>query len=171
MPALGGEPLGHRHPERRAQDVGLDVVGGEAVPGEEHVDPAGLDQTGDVGRPARVDDGRPAHCEDLAAGLVGGADAVGDLLHHQRLGLLRGHLAAHELEGRRPSRLGRRMHPHPTATDDDLVADAHPVHRDRAGPAVGDHDGAVHLRVLDGQPPALDPHVGGQVGGGVEVDR
>ena len=66
-------------------------------------------------------------------------------------------------------RLRRGVHPHAAAAHHDLVAGPHPVHRDGADPAVVDHEPAVHLRVLDRHPLAVDEHVGGQVGGGVEA--
>ena len=164
-------PSARSTPERGAQHVALDVVGGEAVAGEEHVDPAALDEAGDVGGAARVHHRRPAHGQHLAAGVVGGADPVGDLLHHERLRLLRAHLAVHELEHRGASLLGRSVDPHTAVADHDLVADAHPVHRDGAHPATVDDEPAVHLRVLHRHPLAVDEHVGGEVGGGVEAGR
>ena len=57
------------------------------------------------------------------------------------------------------------------------VAGAHAVHRHgahdgRPSPSPSsDDEAAVHLRVLDGHPVAVDAHVGGEVGGGVEAGR
>ena len=82
-PCSDSMPLAQRHAERRAQDVGLDVVGGEAVAGEEQLDPALAHQPGQGRRGAGVDDGRPAHGQDPpAAGaplatVTGVADAGG----------------------------------------------------------------------------------------------
>src|SRR5690606_20012755 len=66
-----------------------------------------------------------------------------------------------------------RVDPHALVADDDEVAGPDAVHRHGAGPGAAlvearDDDAAVHLRVLDRDPPAADLHVGGEVGGGAE---
>ncbi len=55
MAALGAGPGGDVDAERRAEHVRLDVVGGEAVAGEEELDPAGPDQAGHGGAAPGVD--------------------------------------------------------------------------------------------------------------------
>src|SRR5439155_15862384 len=56
-------------------EVDLDVVHGEAVAGEEHIDVAVAHEMCERGRRAGVHDGRPDSGEDLATALVAGADA------------------------------------------------------------------------------------------------
>ena len=169
MSVLDGRALGDRHAERRAQHVRLHVVGGEAVAGEQHVDPAVAHQPSDVGRSAGVHDRRAADRQQLAAVVLRGTDALHDLLDEQRLRLLRRHVGVHELEVAHVARPRRRVHPDAVEADDDLVAGLHSVHRHRAHRGVGHDDAAVHLRVLDGAPVAVDAHVGGEVGRRVEA--
>ncbi len=66
VPVLGGDALAERDPERCAEHRGLDVVGGEAVAGEEDVDPAFSDHPGESRCGAGVHDRRPADGEDPA---------------------------------------------------------------------------------------------------------
>src|SRR5205823_11257185 len=68
-----------KNAERRPEHVRLDVVGGEAVAGEQGVDPAVADEPGQVGAGAGVDHRRSTHGEDLPALGFAGLDAVGDL--------------------------------------------------------------------------------------------
>ena len=100
-------------------------------------------------------------------------DALGHLGHQQALGLLRRHLRGHELErARRPAGRSRGCTRTPS-----LPTTTRSPGRTRcighgAAPRSSAHDQrAVHLRVLDVEPVAVDPHLGGQVGGGVEAGR
>ena len=136
MAVLGRRALGDGHAERRAQHVRLHVVGGEAVAGEQHVDPAVADQPGDVGRGAGVHDRRPAHGQHPAATLLGRPDPAGHLGGQQGLGLLGRHVGVHELERRRAPGLLGDVHAHALVADDDALAGADPVHRHGADPVV-----------------------------------
>ena len=140
--------------ERGAVQRRLDVVGGERVAGEQHVDVAGLHQRDHRRGRAGVHDGGPGDPQDLAALPLHLAHLLGDLAHQQRLRLLAGHLRVHELE-RLLVRLvlaHREHHLDAARAADDPVAAADVADRDGAHPAVVDHQPAVHLRVLDRHP-------------------
>ena len=63
-------PLAERDPERSAEYRRLDVVSGEAVAGEEQVDPTLSDHAGESRRRTCVDDGRTADGEHLTTRAV-----------------------------------------------------------------------------------------------------
>src|SRR5690606_24699795 len=85
-----------------------------------------------------------------------------------------GHVGVHEAERAVGGGDPRRHHPDTADAHHDAVAGAYPVHRDRPHDrgatvvAAGDHEPAVHLRVLHAHPAAVEADVGGQVGGAVE---
>ena len=148
-------------------------MGGEPVAGEEDVDEPLPHQGGDVGPGAGVDHGRAAHRQELPAPGPGPADAFGNFGHQERLRFLGRHLGGHELERAPPTGPLQGPDPHALRAAHDEVAHADRVHGSGAGPGVvgGDDEAAVHLGVLDLEPPAVDLHRRRQVGGGVEPGR
>ena len=131
-------PLPRRQvdPERRAVERGLDVVGGQRVAGEQHVDVARLDEGDHRRRGAGVHDGRTADPEHLAAVGLHLAHLRGDLPQQQRLRLLARHRGAHEAEASLVPSRHREHDLHPAGAADDLVPGAHVADRHRAYPAV-----------------------------------
>jgi hypothetical protein len=124
-----------------------------------------------------VDDGRPAHPEDLLALGLDLPHPLGDLVHQQRLRLLAGDRRAHE-----PELLllaagdgGRHLDADPVGAAHDCLAGPHVAHRhvaDHRPPvALLDDEAAVHLRPVHPQPVTVEPHEGLEVGGRVEVLR
>jgi len=169
---LGGATFVEVDAKRRAEHVGLDVMGGEAVAREEHVDDAFADEAGQVGPGTGVDDGGPAHHEHPPARVASIADALGHLRHEQVLGLLGRHLRRHELEGARAAWPFQRLHAHALVAYNDPIAHPYPVHGHRAHDRIVEHyQRTVHLGVFDVEPAAVEPHLGRQVRGGVETGR
>ncbi len=87
--------------------------------------------------------------------------------------LLRRDGALHEGESLAAAGTLQRLDAHALVAHDHLIADAHVVHRPCVGPArrALHHDGDVHLDLLDRDPAPANAHLGGLVGGGVEVVR
>ena len=116
-------------------------------------------------------DGGTTHGEHPLAALACRPHALGDLGDEDRLRLLRADLGVHELEGATVARLLRRVDADTDLPDDDEIAGPDPVHRH--GPhrrAVGgDDEPAVHLRVGDRHPVAVEADVGRQVRRRVEA--
>ena len=166
VPTLDGRPLAYRNPERGAENVGLQVMGGEAVAGEEHVHPALPDQSRHVGRGPRVHHCRTAYRQHPAPGRLALPDAPGHLGNKNRFRLLRGNFRPHELEGHGTPGSRWRLHANPRMSKYDPISSADLVHGHRPHPITrkDDHT-AVHLRVLHLSPLACYPDPGGQIGG------
>ena len=176
--ALGPGAGADRDAEGRAQHRRLDVVGGEAVAGEEDLDPPGPHQAGHRRPAAGVDDGRPAHGEHRCVVLPCRPEAVGEGPELERLGLLGGHVGVHEHEaGPTPGRAGGED-AHAVGPDDHGVPGPEAVEGDGAhdrvrpgGPVARirvDDEDAVHLGPVRGDPAAGDPDLGDEVGRGAE---
>src|SRR5438105_5633091 len=145
-------------------------MGGEAVAREEHVHPTAAHEAGQVGAGARVDDGRAADGQELAAAVPAPPDPVGDLADEKILGLLRRDLRRHELEGGGAPGALEGLHPHAVEPYDDVVAGPHPVHGLGADPRrVANDQRAVHLRVLDVDPVTTQANLCREVGRRVEA--
>ena len=161
--------------ERRAEERRLDVVGGERVAGEQHVDEAGVDQRDHRRRRAGVHDAGPADPQDPLAGGLHLAHPVGDLAHQQRLRLLAGDLRLHELEDavrrRRsraaassPGRRSRRRRWHRRLD----VGHRHGADPRRRGRSTTTSPQSIS-GFCDRHPVAAEADLGLQVGGRVEV--
>ena len=153
-----------------AEEGLLDVVGRQRVAREEHLDPALLDQPGDVAGRAGVDDRRAAHEQDLLPLGAGRPDRVDHAPDADRLGLLARNGRAHEAEHADFTRPFDRQHAHPRMADHDRHADRHVAHRNAARLAAGavDDDPAVHLLVVDVDPAAAETDLGRLVGRAVK---
>ena len=158
---------GQVDPEAGAVERSLDVVGGQGVAGEQHVDVVGLDQRDHGRRGSGVYDAGPADPQHLLARGLGLTHAAGNLAYQQRLRLLARDLGLHEAEGLRAPVTHHRL-------DLDAVGAGHDVHAGPdvghrkgvdAGPVVGllDDETTVHLGVLDLDPSAAESDPGHQI--------
>jgi len=98
VPFLRRQAALQRDAEAGSVESMLDVVGGQGVAGEQHIEIAGADQLDDVLDAARMHHGRTEHREDLVAGLAAAAHGSGDLAHGHALGLFAGDRAGHEFK-------------------------------------------------------------------------
>ena len=122
VPAVDGGARFEIDAERRAEQRGLDVVDGERVPGEEHVDESRADERGEVRRAARVDDDGPRHERDALPPRF-------DRFHHARDAFdarldapLGGDLVGHEREVGSLAVAKLRRHAEAAEAADDAVA-------------------------------------------------
>ena len=169
---LGRQAAVERDAQAGAVERLLDVVRGQGVAGEEHVEVAEADQLRRCARrcrcgrrPGRARRGssRPPPCvRRMAAAISRTVTPLGFSLETG--------LAMNSNRFCRGRRLGRED-AQPLPADDDPVALAHVGHRHAAGRlAFGiEEDAAVHLLVLDLDPFAVEPDLGAVVGGAVEA--
>ena len=170
---LGRQAVVQRDAQAGAVQSQLDVVRGQGVAGEQHVEVAAADQPADVLAAAGVDDGGAEHGQDFLAGVLRAAHGGGDLAHRHALGLLAGNRAGHELEQVLPGLGVGREDAQPLPADDDAVADAHVGHRQAAGGAALriDEDAAVHFLIFHLDPLAVEANLGAVVGRAVKALR
>ena len=159
------------HAQAGAEQRLLDVVRGQRVAGEQHVDVAVADELAKVRHAAGMHDGRSADEQSLAAACASAEQLVGDLPDGHALGLFGRDGAVHELE-RLP--LGRRTllgkHAHTAVPNDQRRTQLHVAHGHAAcrGAARLDGDTAVHFLIGDVDPMATDSQLGPLVGGAVK---
>ena len=168
---FGQDPAIEINAQAGAEQGLLDVVRGQGVAGQEHVDIAQANDLFEELAAAGVHDGGTGDDRRAPArGPVLG-QLPRDLADGHVLGLLGRDVAAHELEGLRSARALFRKDPHAGMADDDLVAHAGLGHRQAAGgQAIDvDDDRAVHFLIGDFQPAAGDADFGPLVRGAIEI--
>jgi hypothetical protein len=151
--------------------MGLDVVGRHSVAGEEGVHVPRAYQRAEIRARAGVHDRRAHDPQYPAPRLLDPAELRRHPLDEQGLGLLAGDVGGHELEALHPltARLALGLDANAEAPQHDPHAPLDVAHREGPGGLALDHYAAVHLGVGDRDPGSSDAHVGGEVGGRVEV--
>ena len=133
MARLGQDAAIEINAQAGAEEGLLDVVRGQGVAGQEHVDIAHADDLFEELAAAGVYDGGTGDDRRASArGAVLG-QLPRDLADGHVLRLLGRDVAAHELEGLRPARALFRKDAHAGVADDDAVAHAGVGHRQAAG--------------------------------------
>src|SRR5207249_4277339 len=108
--------------ERGPEERLLDVVRGEAVAGEERLDVAAADETGEVRPAAGVDHDRTGDHHDLAAAVAQPAHLPGDPVDGELDAALARGLGGHEAEGLAGGGDARRVDADALDAADDAVA-------------------------------------------------
>ncbi len=158
--------------ERRPEEHLLGVVDGQGVAREQGVNVAAADELDEVAGSAGVDDNRPSHENDALAARLGLTDHRGDARDAHLDSSFRRHLVRHEGKIAALAIAELRRHAQAVEAADHSIADLDLAQLATRRSAVGaDHDDRIHALARDGQPAAIDAHVGPHVRRRVEIVR
>src|SRR5579859_863155 len=152
--------------QRGAEQRGFDVMRDDGIAAEDNLYVAALDQVGNVATRARVNHCRAKHEQNLSLTYARLPHLLRDFVDCQHLDLFGRDVALHKGECFTIPGALKGDDANTIVSDHHLVANLDLVHRLAIGAIMGaiNHDGYIHLDLLNFDPLTMQAHLGGEIG-------